>query len=165
MQESERADFISAMRYVANSVSVVTTGGAAGRHGATVSAFCSVSADPPTILVCLHAKSRIAECVERNQTFNINVLPDNASLIADRFAGKQDPCIADRFEGIDLGQSEVPTIAGSTVFCCDLQDAILSGSHKIIIGRVKQTIRGDAMPLAYLDGAYRQIKPLSEARN
>ena len=54
-----REEFIEALRGVASSVSVVTTDGAAGRHGATVSAFCSVSADPPTLLVCLRGQSRI----------------------------------------------------------------------------------------------------------
>lgn len=42
-----REECIEALRDVASSVSVVATDGAAGRHGATVSAFCSVSADPP----------------------------------------------------------------------------------------------------------------------
>jgi flavin reductase (DIM6/NTAB) family NADH-FMN oxidoreductase RutF len=46
-----RDPFIRAMRGVANSVAIVTTDGVAGRHGATVSAFCSVSADPPSVLV------------------------------------------------------------------------------------------------------------------
>ena len=59
-----RERFVGAMREVAASVTVVTTDGPCGRHGATVSAFSSVSADPPTVLVCLHADSRIAKAVE-----------------------------------------------------------------------------------------------------
>ena len=68
-----RKSFISAMRRVASSVTVVTTDGPGGRHGATVSAFYSV-ADPPSALVCLKADSRIARSVSaRNGVFCVNV--------------------------------------------------------------------------------------------
>lgn len=60
-QPLQRDDFIAAMRQIASTVAVVTTAGPGGKHGATVSSFCSVSADPPTMLVCLHGASRIAE--------------------------------------------------------------------------------------------------------
>jgi flavin reductase (DIM6/NTAB) family NADH-FMN oxidoreductase RutF len=55
------------MRRVASSVTVVTTDGAAGRFGTTVSAFSSVSADPPTVLVCLFAQSRIAKATGQGE--------------------------------------------------------------------------------------------------
>jgi flavin reductase len=98
----ERKNFVRAMRSVANSVAVVTTDGPAGRHGATVTAFCSVSADPPSVLVCLRIESRIAQAVTRNSMFCVNVLKDSASNIADRFAGRSDATSMDRFEGVDV---------------------------------------------------------------
>ena len=59
-----RDNFLQAMRRVASSVTVVTTDGPHGRHGATVSAFCSVSADPPSVLICLRADSRIESRIQ-----------------------------------------------------------------------------------------------------
>ena len=61
---------------------VVTTDGPGGRYGATVSAFSSVSADPPTILVCLKSESRIARAVAVNGTLCVNVLPQGGADIA-----------------------------------------------------------------------------------
>ena len=72
--DQRRNAFIHAMRGVAASVMVVTTNGKAGRRGATVSAFCSVSADPQTILVCLNKSSEIADAVAENSLFNVNIL-------------------------------------------------------------------------------------------
>ena len=158
----DRSDFIRAMRCVANTVSVVTTNGPSGRHGATVSAFCSVSADPPTALVCLNSASQIARLVAENGTFNINVLPKDARHIADRFAGAHDCAVSDRFEGIDIDGSEVPAIAGATVLGCELQQSITSGSHYILIGRVVSTSNGTRQPLTYLDGAYHQVTALAD---
>lgn len=158
---AEREAFIRAMRAVASSVTVVTTGGVAGRHGATVSAFCSVSADPPSVLICLKADSRIARSVAANGAFCVNVLPRAREDIANRFAGRDDHRVADRFEGIgciDSGRP-VPSIAGAAAFHCDLSDSLDSGSHRVFVGRVNRVVEGAPEPLAYLNGGYHQVVP------
>jgi len=93
----DRSLFIEAMRHVAQSVTVVTTQGADGCTGATVSAFSSLSADPPSVLVCLRSDSRIGLAVGRNRVFCVNVLPEGASALAGRFAGRFDAEEPDRF--------------------------------------------------------------------
>ncbi|MGI9351012.1 MAG: flavin reductase family protein [Rhizobiaceae bacterium] len=160
IMEMDRTDFIGAMRLVANSVSVVTTNGESGRHGATVSAFCSVSADPPTALVCLNARSRISELVTKNGQFNINILAKDTQHFAERFAGMHDNSLTDRFEGIYAGKNEIPELPGATVLSCKIEQCISSGSHNIIIGKVQSVTNGTKQPLTYLDGAYHQVLPL-----
>ena len=154
--EDARARFITAMRSVAGTVAIVTTNGTAGRHGATVSAFCSVSADPPSLLVCLHAKSRIAELVKENQRFSVNVLPQSLEAVADRFAGKDDAVIEDRFEGIGCfdGENDCPGISGAITFECEIASDMISGSHRVIIGNVSHITGQIDKPLTYLNGAY-----------
>ena len=156
-----RDDFIAAMRQVASCVTVVTTDGDAGRHGATVSAFSSVSADPPTVLVCLYAESRIAKAVSRNGTFCVNVLPEGDSAIADRFAGRHDSQLDDRFSGINYygTPGTDPQIDGSTAFRCDVQQTVRSGSHLIVLGHVRDVLAGGSSPLAYRDGHYHRVLP------
>ena len=158
----DRSAFIRAMRRVASSVSVVTTNGPSGRHGATVSAFCSVSADPPTALVCLNAQSQIARLVMANGSFNINILPQHARHIADRFVGAHDCAVSDRFDGIDIEPAEVPAISGATVLSCELDQSVCSGSHQVLIGKVIAASNGPGQPLTYLDGAYHQVSALTE---
>ena len=97
-----REAFLRAMRGLANSVAVVTTDGAAGRHGATVSAFCPVSADPPSVLVCLRADSRIAQTVAGNGACCIDVLGDSAGARAERFAGRSAGTGGESFAGVDI---------------------------------------------------------------
>lgn len=156
-----RDDFIDAMRQVASSVSVVTTDGEAGRHGTTVSAFSSVSADPPTVLVCLFAKSRIAKAVTENSRFCVNVLSEKDAEIADRFAGRHDQWIEDRFSGIDHygAAGTAPQIDGATAFSCDVQQTIRSGSHLIVLGHVRNVLASSASPLTYRDGCYHRVLP------
>ncbi len=164
-QLAPRQAFIHAMRAVASSVTVVTTDGPAGRHGATVSAFCSVSADPPSALVCLKADSRIARSVAANGAFCVNVLPQSRRDIADRFAGCHDDHVPDRFDGIDctLERGLMPGIDGATVFSCVLKETVEFGSHLIFIGHVADLKEGATEPLAYLNGAYHRVVPQAVA--
>lgn len=156
-----RDRFIAAMRLVASSVTVVTTDGEAGRYGATVSAFSSVSADPPTVLVCLFADSRIAKAVSENGQFCVNVLSETHTEIADRFAGCHDQWIEDRFSGIDCygALGVAPQIDGASAFCCSLHQTVRSGSHLIILGHVCDVLPSQARPLTYRDGCYHRVLP------
>src|ERR1700677_1056122 len=85
-----RQRFLNGMSHAACTVNVVTTDGRAGRHGVTVSAMVSVSAAPPrpTLLVCIHHKSAVADAVLQNGVFCVNVLRDDQSHISENFAGR-----------------------------------------------------------------------------
>lgn len=158
IKAAHRQDFINAMRSVASSVSVVTTDGEAGRHGATVSAFCSVSADPPTLLVCLNSGSRIAQTVAANGQFAVNVLPETERATAERFAGWRDQ--DDRFQGADWHEGDCPALNGATVFFCTVEETSIAGSHHVFFGRVEAIQEGRARPLTYFDGAFHRVELL-----
>lgn len=160
-QELQRQSFIRAMRNVASSVTVVTTNGPAGQHGATVSAFSSVSADPPTTLVCLRSQSRIARAVTQNGVFCVNVLPQSAQKIAERFAGRDDAQFSNRFDGVDChgAAGQPPILKDATAFTCKVEQVVTSGSHQIFIGHVIDLHEGEAAPLTYVSGAYHRIVP------
>jgi len=155
----DRDSFLQAMRRVANSVTVVTTDGSAGCHGATVSAFSSVSADPPMVLVCLRSDSRIAQAVAANGALCVNVLPQDRSDLANRFAGRDG--IDDRFHGVSIRSNggAPPEIDGATTFAGVVDQTITVGSHCIFVCRVHSVRPSDEPPLAYLDGAYHTLVP------
>ena len=52
-----RQEFRDAMARLGAAVNIITTDGAAGRGGITATAVCSVTDDPPTLLVCLNRTS------------------------------------------------------------------------------------------------------------
>ena len=152
--------FIKGMRQVASSVAVVTTNGKAGRHGATVSAFSSVSADPPQLLVCLRSASRIAAAVCTNGAFCLNILSYRHQNVAERFSGRHDTTLSDRFEGIDLSHEEEEDwvlLKGANAFACSISDRLVSGTHTIYLGNVLRIQISSDDPLTYLQGRYRQI--------
>lgn len=77
-------------------VGIVTTAGAAGRHGMTASSFSSVSLDPPLVLVCVDRRLRSHELLDRNGVFAVNVLGRDHIGLGRRFAGME-PEVTDRF--------------------------------------------------------------------
>ena len=166
-----RDAFVRSMRRVASSVAVVTTDGPAGCHGATVSAFSSVSADPPMVLVCLLSGSRIAEAVAANGNLCVNVLPQDRHDLANRFAGRDDHLVDDRFSGVEYYgvRGAAPEIDGATIFSGSVERIVPAGSHCIVICQVQSVRDGSAAPLTYLDGNYHcvvpQDTPARSARN
>ena len=155
-----REECIEALRDVASSVSVVATDGAAGRHGATVSAFCSVSTDSPKLLVRLRGASRILRTVLVHGQLCLNALEQSADALAERIAGRADTGVPDRFAGLPVvSQASLSPVLGvaARAFSCDVLEAIPSGSHVVVIGRVCDVLSRGERPLTYLDGGYGSI--------
>lgn len=75
-----------AMSRFASGMTVVTTIAGGVPHGLTVSAFCSVSLDPPLVLVSLRRSSRTLPVIERSGCFAVNLLAARQRSLATRFA-------------------------------------------------------------------------------
>lgn len=163
--EETRNAFLRAMAEAATSVTLVTTDGPAGRFGVTVSAFASVSADPPMLLACINRKSPAAAAVRRNGGFCVNVLSAAQSHLADIFAGR-----SERFRPYDFDCAEWRRAEGGwrldeavASFDCALDREVAAGSHQILIGRVLETHRcagPSAGSLVYARRAYSVAQPL-----
>jgi len=162
MEERER--FLAAMRNVAASVTVVTTNGEAGRHGATVSSFCSVSADPATLLVCLERGGNTHAAIPINAIFCVNVLSVDDQALATAFAGaalNSSDGACDPFERVKLVEkTHVPVFEGRTAFECKVADTICAPTHDIFLGEVTTIHQGNSAPLIYLDRTFSKVAKL-----
>ena len=83
----EPRQYRDAMSRFAGAVHVVTTDGAAGRRGTTVIAACSVSDNPPTILVCLNRGNAANDRFVQNGVFALNSLSASHQDLANGFSG------------------------------------------------------------------------------
>src|ERR1041384_665004 len=82
----------------ASGVTVVTTTDANGRdHGMTVSAFCSLSLEPPLVLVCIECTASMHDLLQPEQAFAVNVLSHSQEPLSRRFATGDPP---NRFDGL-----------------------------------------------------------------
>ena len=154
---ADRNAFVNAMGGAVTGVNVVTTYGPAGRFGLTVSAFSSVSADPPMVLICINRRSPADAAVSENSRFCVNVLSTKQRDIADTFAGYPADGAPYDFTAArwDEGYTGAPSLVDAiATFDCVVETTIDSGSHTVFIGRVFGVKEGVGRPLLYTDRAY-----------
>src|SRR5271170_5339603 len=155
-----RQRFLLGMSHAACTVNVVTTDGAAGRHGVTVSAMVSVSADTPqpTLLVCIHHRSAVAAAVLENGVFCVNVLRDDQAHISDNFAGRSGARGAAKFDCTEWTTqvTGAPRVVDALVaFDCRVTASERVGSHFVVFGSVQDIfVAGGGAPLIYANRAY-----------
>jgi flavin reductase (DIM6/NTAB) family NADH-FMN oxidoreductase RutF/DNA-binding transcriptional LysR family regulator len=155
-----RGSFLSGMSHAACTVNVVTTDGSAGRHGVTVSAMVSVSADTPqpTLLVCIHHLSPVAAALLENGVFCVNVLREDQAHISESFAGRTPARGADKFDcaAWTTQVTGAPRVQDAMVaFDCRVTASERVGSHLVVFGSVQDIfMAGGGAPLIYANRAY-----------
>jgi flavin reductase (DIM6/NTAB) family NADH-FMN oxidoreductase RutF len=99
--------------------------------------------------------------VTENGRFCLNVLGQSARHVAERFAGRDDGEMDNRFAGIDSAQTPAgqPALEGATAFCCRIEQAVPSGSHLVIIGQVSSIHEQKIDPLTYMQGGFHRVIP------
>lgn len=142
---------------VASGVTVVTTRDAAGNpHGLTVSALCSLSADPPLLLACIYKKTGSHYAFFERQAFVVNVLEESQREISQQFASPAD----DKFNGIETEESidGLPKLTGCLATLeCRIIETHDGGDHTILVGSIERTNVAEGMPLLYFRGGYRNM--------
>ena len=150
-------EFRAALSRFASGVTVVTTKDADGNlHGLTVSAFCSVSLEPPLILICIDKHTASHNAFQQSNHFVVNVLHEEQIHHSNQFAAP----ITDKFDGISyrLGIEGIPVLADALVNLeCRLVNTHDNGDHTIFIGQIEKSHVADGKPLVYFHGNYRAI--------
>ena len=151
----------SIFRYVlghfASGVTVVTARVDDTLHGITVSSFCSLSLDPPLVLICINQFVRTHELLPQAGSFAVNILAENGESISRHFASR----IEDKFATVayHTGVTGAPLLdAALATIECRLHSQLPGGDHSIFVGEVVAAhARDDADPLLYYRGGYRRL--------
>jgi flavin reductase (DIM6/NTAB) family NADH-FMN oxidoreductase RutF len=152
--------FREALAGVCTPVSVVTSHREGHPHGTTVSAFCSLSLEPPMVLVSLDRSSDLLAIVSESRVFGINVLNHGQKELALNFARKG----PDKFEDVEWELDRgVPRIVGAaTWLVCKLEQLHDGGDHLIAMGLVEHAESGPGNPLLYRRHEFGTMTPIGE---
>jgi 3-hydroxy-9,10-secoandrosta-1,3,5(10)-triene-9,17-dione monooxygenase reductase component len=146
------------MGYFPSGVTIVTTWENGAPVGSTVNAFCSVSLEPPLLLICLDLKNPIREALETSAIFGVNILHDEGLAFAQRFSREPQ---ADRFTEFAYcaAPGGAPRLEAAPVFIdCAVETIHTAGDHLIAVGRGLRIEHGAAAPpLLYHKGAYPKL--------
>ena len=123
----------------------------------TVSAFCSVSLEPPLVLICIEKSASAYPALTSSAGFVVNILSAGQEQIARRFAIVD----IDRFEGVGYSRTQTGVAVLDDVLGvieCNVQARHDAGDHTIIVGEVEAARAGTGSPLLYYRGGYAQLE-------
>jgi len=154
-----KADYRNAMARLGAAVNIITTDGPAGRAGFTASAVCSVTDEPPTLLVCLNRSASVYPAFKANGVLCVNVLAAGHQALSALFGGKtpmDERFAAGRWSRKTTGSPMLDDAAVS--FDCRVVHATSAGTHDVLFCEaVAIAIGGAAEGLIYFDRRYHEI--------
>ena len=150
-----------ALRHFPSGVTIVTIRADANVHGLTVSAFASVSPEPPLIMIAIDHRHSAYDMLEtEDAVFAVNILHQDQMDLSNRFAWLKDE---DRFEEgeWETAATGAPILADALAWLdCTIYARYVAGTHTIYIGEVQDSSapRPDEPPLIYWNRGYRQLQ-------
>jgi flavin reductase (DIM6/NTAB) family NADH-FMN oxidoreductase RutF len=147
--------FRLAMREFASGVAIVAAGRDETRSGCTATSLCSLSMDPPTLIVCLALRSATLATIRAEGVFGLSILAGQHAELAERFAGGGGLHGAARFAGCDWTHltTGAPLLQQAVALIdCEVEEAIERHTHAIVIGRVVAMKAESRRPLLHWRG-------------
>jgi len=151
-------EFKNGMQRLTGGVSIITSIGDDGWRGLTATAVTSLSADPPSLLVCINNRLETVDAIKDTEIFGVNVLSYEQMGLARCFAGMEGVVGPDKFKSGSWCKSDfgVPMLKDSLVgFECKLFEHFVTSTHSVFMGHVVKTCFGDdGQPLLYSRGQF-----------
>ncbi len=134
-----RQTFFEIMASFPSGVAIVTTIDADGApRGLTTTAVSTVSAHPPTVLVCVDLGSRTLAALRASRRFVINFMSEGRSHLCLLFASKTEDKFAEiDWEGTETGLPLLHRDVLAWAECATVHD-IEIGDHAVLVARVTQ---------------------------
>jgi flavin reductase len=156
--DAVRDSFVAAMSLIATGVTVVGAADGETRAAQTVSAMCSVSAEPPLLLVCVNKRSPLNQIIASSGRFCVSALATQHDHVADTFAGRPWPG-KDRWDFTcgtweDAGSGSPRLSDALASFDCDVWTVTEAGTHLVYLGAVKDVSMTGGDPLVYAGREY-----------
>jgi flavin reductase (DIM6/NTAB) family NADH-FMN oxidoreductase RutF len=151
--------FRSALGRFATGVTIVTTVDEAGTdHGMTVSAFCSLSLEPPLVLACIDRRATLHAALRPGAPLLVNVLAGTQEALSRRFASGEP---GDRFSGVGFQRAANGAAALDGTLArleCHVEALHPGGDHTIVVACVEHAETHDERPLLYYRSGYATLE-------
>jgi len=131
-------DFREGMSRMGAAVNLITTDGDAGKHGLIATAVCSVTDNPPTLLVCVNRNSFAHDRFMTNGKLCVNVLAAHHEKLSSVFARYVEG--VDRFAHGEWTRCETgaPVLVDANVaFDCVIASSSVQGTHSVLFCEIQ----------------------------
>lgn len=153
-------EFRHIISHLGSGVSIITVSQDEQDYGITASAVCSVSLDPPMLLVCVNQNTGTQKALMQAKSFNVHILGKHQADLALQFSKAH----TDKFHNLEytyseLGNPLIPNVVAQIE--CQLFKEISAGTHSIFVGEIRQARVNDLEPLMYVKGQFGEFNSLN----
>jgi flavin reductase (DIM6/NTAB) family NADH-FMN oxidoreductase RutF len=129
--------------------------------GLAVSAFVSVSLDPPLLALCIDGASRTWPVLRTADTIGVSVLTEEHAWLGRQLASRS----RDRFAGAPFERTSRGALllgGAAARFECRVESETPGGDHLVVMLRVlSMSADPERKPLIWHDSEFRAVAPLS----
>ena len=151
--------FRSVLGRFASGVTIVTARDDEGRdHGMTVSAFSSLSLDPPLVLICVDHAASMHRLLCAHPWIGISILSAHQEPISRRFADTDED---ERFDGLAYSRGDFDVVLLDDALAHlqgRVQHHVDAGDHTVFVAGVERAQPHHGRPLIYYRGGYAQME-------
>ena len=154
--------FKELMKRFASGVTLITFENGGKYSGLTVSSFCSLSMNPPLILICIDKKIPSHESLKKGTHFGVNICTSEQGKLAWDFANSN----VDKNELIlslnhDITENKVPLLNECLASMeCKIKETYEGGDHTIFVGQIEDgNFDEESDPLVYYKSGLGDFKP------
>ena len=151
----------AAARMFASGVTVAAAAYKGRSHAITATAFCSLSLEPPLVLLAIRRSSQLLALVRGSGSFGVSILAAHQRHIGQWAASRGRPLERDL-----PSRAAVTAVTGAPLvpdalawFDCRLRSVEEQGDHIVLVGDVLQTGSRAGDPLVYFSGDYHELGP------
>jgi flavin reductase len=148
--QDAKANYRNAMSAVAGAVNIVSTCQDGRRVGFAATAVCSVSDEPPTLLVCVNHNASVYEAFRNTSKLCVNTLAADQEVVSRAFGGKTSQ--EERFGSAQWSTLTTgsPVLIGATAaFDCRVERRVSVGTHDVMFC-VVECVKYSSQPTALL---------------
>jgi len=154
--------FKELMKRFASGVTLITFENEGKYSGLTVSSFCSLSMNPPLILICIDKKIPSHKTLKNGASFGVNICTSEQGKLAWDFANSN----IDKNELIlsqnhRITANKVPLLNDCLASMeCTIKEAYEGGDHTIFVGQIENgDFDEESDPLIYYKSGLGDFKP------
>ncbi|WP_198004762.1 flavin reductase [Rubrobacter xylanophilus] len=159
----DRDLFRDVIGHFASGVTIITARHKETNFGITASAVCSLSLDPPMLLVCVNKKTGTRHAIAESKAFAVNILHEDQGELAARFARPN----TDKYRGVEIVYGELgePLLKDALAHLeCRVVEEVTAGTHSVFLAEVQNAWAKEGTPLTYFRGKFGRFQEASDER-
>jgi flavin reductase len=155
--------FKQSMRLLAGGVCIVAASNSGEWHGLTMTAVCSLTMDPPSLIACVNRDAGAHRVMSATRRVSVNVLSRDQRDLAELFSSAdiKGPERFDERRWTKMASGVPALIDALAALDCEVMQEAMVGQHSVFFCEVKHArLQPDRKPLVHFNREFCAVQPV-----